>query len=237
MIRPVFREACPVRSGVWSQPPRFRRVRTVDRRLLPGIPQELSGPTAWPLRTDDARGIPVRVPGLLLMLLVGAACFVAGRAEAFENQWHLGGALGIAKHARVDGVAPLVGVYGAYGLSDMFDLRLELGATRLHADGERVTYLSQALGGVTYKLDVIQLIPYGGVLVGASRGTHRLDDKAKDRFEPTVSLLFGLDYALSRATGLGLAVGLHAMPFEESGDATASVLTTVLLRAEHRFGW
>jgi hypothetical protein len=179
----------------------------------------------------------VRVPGSFLCLLVGAACLVSGRAEAFENQWHLGGGVGIAKHARVDGVAPLVGIHGAYGLSDMFDLRLELGATGLHADGERVTYLTQALAGVTYKLDVIQLIPYGGVLLGASRGTRLLDDKANDRFEPTVSLLFGLDYALSRATGLGLAVGLHAMPFEGSGSATDSILTTVLLRAEHRFGW
>src|SRR5690606_34041535 len=57
--------------------------------------------------------------------LTTIALFAASDAFAFEREWHLGGGVG-ASDFSAEGVGwgPELGVHGAYGLSDSFDLRL-----------------------------------------------------------------------------------------------------------------
>ncbi len=151
---------------------------------------------------------------------------------AFENQWHLGVGAGIANYDRGSSVAPAFGIHGAYGLSDSFDARLEL-INSWHSSDP----LGAALLGVTCKLDVIQLIPWGGLAVGGYYLGDGLSGKGRNSFEPGMAALFGLDYAWSREWGLSLALGLHMLPFAEDRTPVAVRATTALLRVEHRWGW
>jgi hypothetical protein len=163
---------------------------------------------------------------------VVTATLLAPNALAFENQWHLGGGLGVAKYDRRADWGPLVGVHGAYGLSDSFDARLEL-ASSLHSSEP----LGSALLGVTYKLDVIQLIPWGGLAVGGYYLGDALAGKRRSAFEPGGAIFLGLDYAWSRQWGLGLAFGSHFMPLAQDRSAMIPRYTTAILRIEHRWGW
>jgi hypothetical protein len=124
------------------------------------------------------------------------------------------------------------GLHGAYGLSDSFDARLEL-LNSWHSSDP----IGAALLGVTYKLDVIQLIPWGGLAFGGYYLSDALSGNGRNRLEPGMAALFGLDYAWSREWGLSLAFGLHMLPFAEDRTAVALRYTTAMLRLEHRWGW
>jgi hypothetical protein len=167
----------------------------------------------------------------------------AGSARAIERQWRLGGGLGFATLPRTDyGLGPALGLHGAYGLSDMFDAHAEL-ETSLHwmspgegLDDERLALSSLGLG-VSYKLDIIEWVPYFGLLGGY---THTWDnvlaaegDPPFGRDELTLSAMLGVDYALRRDLGLGLALRYHLFA-SNFGDPQ---YLSVLVRAEHRFGW
>lgn len=161
-----------------------------------------------------------------------ATHFVGTQALAFENQWHLGAGLGIAAYDRVKSVAPAIGIHGAYGLSDSFDARLEL-TNSWHASAP----LSSALLGVTYKLDVISVIPWGGLAFGGYYLGDALSGSGREKIEPGMAGLVGVDYAWSRQWGMSLAIGMHLLPFAEDRSALALRYTTTMLRIEHRWGW
>ena len=159
-------------------------------------------------------------------------------AHAFDKQTYLGGGFGASNYDRGKTVGPIANVYAAYGISDAFDARLDLTSTWLKpvASQER-RFLSSALLACTYKLDVIQWIPWGGVGIGVHHLGGELAGPKRNSFEPGLSLLFGLDYAWSRAYGLSLAFGLHTMPFTQDSNPIALRFTTSILRFERRFGW
>jgi hypothetical protein len=158
-------------------------------------------------------------------------CFVLllGRhAGAFERQWHLGGGLGAAtaNHYRL---GPAANAYAAYGLSDVFDVRLELAASQNATSQRGDPFLYGAKAALAYKIDVIQWIPYlalAGGYLGASRPVRPL---AKG--QPTAGFVAGLDYAVSRSFGLGLALSydyaFHPGAYYANG----------FLRAEYTFGF
>lgn len=152
-------------------------------------------------------------------------------AWAFENQWHLGAGLGVGNYDRAT-VGPALGLHGAYGLSDSFDARLEL-LNSWHSSKP----IAAALLGITYKLDVIQLIPWGGLAFGGYYLSDAWAGKGRNNFEPGMAALVGLDYAWSREWGLSLAFGLHMLPFAEDRTPVALRYTTSMLRLEHRWGW
>jgi hypothetical protein len=158
---------------------------------------------------------------------VGVVVFAAPSAGAFERQWHFGGGLGVA--APSDGYAegPAFGVHGAYGLSDVFDARLELQASR-NAAGELPVWFYGARLGLAYKLDVIQWIPYAG----ASLGGFALAGNERALVKPSAGAFVGLDYAVSRNFGVGV-FGAGDYVFVDSGVTMLSLL----VRAEYRFGW
>ena len=176
-------------------------------------------------------GIIVRQAFAISLILSIAVSAVPRTSTAFENQWHLGVGAGLANYDR-GSVAPSLGLHGAYGMSDSFDARLELLGS-LHGTDP----IAAGLVGITYKLDVIQLIPWGGLAAGAYYLGDRWSGEGRNRFEPGGAVLLGLDYAWSRKWGLSLAFGLHMMPFAEDRTPVALRYTTSMLRIEHRWGW
>jgi hypothetical protein len=167
---------------------------------------------------------PWVLPALLLL--------AARPAAAFENQWHLGAGLGFAGYDRGTPFGPAVGLHGAYGLSDSFDARLEL-MNSWHSAAP----LASALAGVTYKLDVISLIPWGGLAFGGYYLSDTLAGRGRNNVEPGAAFLFGLDYAWARQWGLSFAMGLHVLPFADDRTPMALRYTSAMLRLEHRWGW
>jgi hypothetical protein len=163
--------------------------------------------------------------GVLGTLLVGT------RAQAFERQWHFGAGGGIASPGDGYALGPAVGVHAAYGLSDVFDARLELLLSQ-HAAANPTLPADRFYGGklgVAYKLDVIQWIPYFGVSVGF---LGVVEPRAPYRgAQATIGLVGGLDYALGRNLGVGI---VGTVDYVLGPTAT---MTAGLLRAEYRFGW
>ncbi len=177
----------------------------------------------------------MRVKAFCLFLSLVGASTVALPAHAFENQWHFGGGLGAGQHTRFSTLGPALGAHAAYGLSDMFDLRLELRSARFHPEAERVVWLHTGELGITYKLDLIQLIPFVGLAVGGTASSRAVADS--ERWLPVTSVLFGADYALDRQIGLGLLLFMDMHPTEPKHDAFDLTMTHALLRGEYRFGW
>ena len=174
-------------------------------------------------------------------------------AQAFERQWHLGGGLGLGGFGKVEGSSvplsgeglklPMVGAHAGYGISDVFDVRLELtwGLHSLDGSPEVVdpeleqTHVVSAATGLAYKLDVIEWIPYLGLLVGYY-GYCGGPALGSDGLEPGggsdlgASLILGLDHALSRDVAVGVQLRYHRLLAGED-------YFTAQLRVEHTWGF
>jgi hypothetical protein len=181
---------------------------------------------------------PVRYPQWFAALSCAAVLSIGAEARAFDGQVALGGGLGLARYDEAKSVGPLASVYGVYGVSDCFDARLELSSAflRPEASADRA-FLSSAVGYFTYKLDVIQWIPWGGFGVGAYQLGHELSGPKRDAFELGGGPILGFDYAWTRHDGLSLAVAFHVLPFTEDDTFDKFSITTAALRYEHRWGW
>jgi len=179
----------------------------------------------------------LRLPALALSCSVAfLATSLASDALAFERQWHFGGGAGVALGLPTLDLGPALGAHAAYGLSDVFDVRLELSGSR-HAIPATTNlvkpepaYSSVYTGkiGIAYKLDVIQWIPYLGVTAGALGATGLV---GYEHVRMSLGLVGGLDYALTRSFGLGIAGTADYVLTQPSTHAV------FLLRAEYRFGW
>ena len=148
-------------------------------------------------------------------------------AHAFEKQWHLGGGLGGAV-ANGHSAGPALSLYGAYGISDVFDVRLEALGSHHDALGDASLFYAGKLA-LAYKVDVIEWIPYAGVGAGFLGVTS--PGASFRSFQPTVGGIAGLDYAVSREFGMGLAV------LADYGFRARATYGALFLRAEYRFGW
>lgn len=167
--------------------------------------------------------------GALLATALGAA---AAPAQAFERQWHLGGAVGVSNGNGLE-TSPAFGVYAAYGLSDVFDARLELTARGYGLANEQDPHQLSAMVGLVYKLDVLRWVPWGGVYAGYQgfEAAPREGSVFKQH-DAALGLGVGLDYAFSRSFGAG--VSLRFDDALSNGDAATF---DALLRAEYRWGW
>jgi len=158
--------------------------------------------------------------------------------RAYEEQWHFGGGIGAAKFFDSDiGTAPMLGVHAAYDVSDMFDLRLELGAAEHEFVASRKTRLYSAAVGAVYKLDVLEWVPYFGILGGYyafSGGPWPAHLKER---ELGVSIPLGLDYTFSRSFGVGAQISYHGFQSDPLGGVGDAPYFTALVRAEYRLGW
>lgn len=184
----------------------------------------------------------MRSAGSLALLVALGALLTASPAGAFERQWHLGGGLGLG--AFTDAAArpgPVLGLHGAYGLSDTFDLRLAvLGAGYRLEDSAGEPHgrsLAAVTAGLAYKLDVIAWVPYAGLQVGYYRLGSALRPGVLAANEAGFSVDLGLDYAVRRHLGVGVELRYHGFlsdPLRSLGEAP---WFTGLLRAEYRWGW
>jgi hypothetical protein len=156
----------------------------------------------------------------------------AGSARAFERQWHVGAAAGVS-NAQTYSLSPAVGLYGAYGLSDVFDARLELTLRGYELTDAQNASAAAAMLGIAYKIDVIRWVPWVG-LFGGYLGALKEPpaDAPFPRHGGAVGVGLGMDYALTRKLGFGLTLRYDQV----LSDADGRVFDA-LLRAEYRWGF
>ena len=154
-----------------------------------------------------------------------------GAAIAAEQEWHLGGRAGAGFLSGV-GAGPAFGVHGAYGLNDMFDVALELNESH-HFGGQNGSDVLSASGGLSYKIDVFEWIPYVTVLGGYYAYLGQPGSHGEHGSEFGGSIQIGLDYLVTRELALGADVRFHA----SFVDGLNWPLITTTLGAEYRWGW
>jgi Outer membrane protein beta-barrel domain len=177
--------------------------------------------------------------GLVFSFALLAASFVSNRAHAFEREWHTGGGLGFTAYPHYYSLGPSLGLNAGYGISDVFDLKLELLGSyhgyspSAHSPTEHAEPYSAAFG-LSYKLDVLQWIPYAALLVGYQHIAGRLPvGEPLRRDDALAALVLGLDYAMTRNFGLGASLRSDTLLSSPSrGEAV-----TMLLRAEYHWGF
>ena len=180
-----------------------------------------------------------------LWLKLGAAVlpiwlFHARDASAFERQWHVGFDAGYAVVFE-NGVSGYGGGgHAAYGLSDSFNIMVELAGTRHPGAGvtvgsgetQRVLSMETVLSGaagMAYTIDVARVVPYVGLLAGA----YRLGDVSQS-LSPGGQLALGLDYQLERNWAVGAQLRMHTILTQEAG---AVAYATTFLRLEYLWGF
>jgi len=179
----------------------------------------------------------LRPSRLVLAGLVLGASLLTARAHAFERQWHLGGGLGAGFFSDGDTSAgPALGLHAAYGLSDMFDLKVE-GLAAMHSHQEESFQLLSGSAGLAYKLDVIQWIPYAGIQVGYYHLTGDVLPGNLSGHELGLSVDLGLDYAVSRSLGMGVQLRYHGFMNDPISSMADAPYFCALLRAEYRWGY
>lgn len=167
----------------------------------------------------------------LAVLASLGATLLATPAHAFERQWHLGGGAGVVWPPAAYSLGPALSAHAAYGLSDVFDLRLEVLASRHGRDGWPSASLLSGAGGIAYKLDIIEWVPYAGLMAGYAWSDPDLPAAEGPHRAPLLGLLVGVDYGFSRSFGLGVAVREDLLLTSGRSQGAA------LLRAEYRWGW
>ena len=173
-----------------------------------------------------------------------AIASLSSPAGAVERENHLGldagGSLLVVGDKSTNDLGGSVGAHYSYGLNDTFNLMIEgsfsLVALDQTADSKKTpqtypAWLANADVGIAYVLDVLQWVPYAGLLVGAydlSGGTI-----PGMKFLPGAAIALGLDYRLSPSLSVGVAARQHFV----SDTSTYPSFTQVLLRVDYTWGW
>ncbi|AUX41471.1 hypothetical protein SOCE26_028840 [Sorangium cellulosum] len=167
-----------------------------------------------------------------------AALLAPSRADAFERQWHAGASIGYAMLAD-SGTYPGIGgsLHLSYGLTDAFNALVELN-TASHPGGDFMFLGASA--GAAYVIDILQWVPYVGLMTGAYDGVRLAPCGAygePDCHNPQfgVSVPFGIDYAFSRDFAAGFA-GKYTLLLPGEGEGPGSYLTA-FVRAEFLWGY
>lgn len=175
----------------------------------------------------------MRLPAVAVGVGALLGCWVsAGSAAAFEREWHVGAAAGVSDGTGLS-LSPALGAYAAYGLSDVFDVRLEATARGYQlGSGDNPSALNVA-AGLAYKLDVLRWIPWAAVYVGYTAFLEQPGPALTfQQHDAALGLGLGLDYAFSRQLGLGVT-----LRFDDALSSTDDESFDGLLRAEYRWGW
>jgi hypothetical protein len=172
---------------------------------------------------------------------VSALLLVAVPAGAVERQWHAGVGLGAAAVSGARGSSPMAELFGAYGLNDMFDARLELaGSTQdftAQGEPEDRTQIYSALAGLRYNLDVIEWVPHFGVVLGYYRFSAGPLPEHRARNELGFAAELGLDYLFSREVGAGLMLAYHGFLLDPPASLGNTPMVSALISVERRWGW
>ena len=150
-------------------------------------------------------------------------------AHAVDGEWHAGARLGIAT-LKGSSLGPAADVHGAYELSDLFDIVVDIAGSR-HG-GPSGTDVLSASGGLAYKIDVFQWIPYVSVLGGYYRFEGMPGPNRDNGGQAGGSVHAGLDYLPMRQLAFGADFGWHTV-----FHGLTFPHFTALVGAEYRFGW
>jgi hypothetical protein len=161
-------------------------------------------------------------------------------ASAFERQWHAGLDFGYAvggfPEAAVSGFGG--GTHLTYGVSDAFNLRLQLDLSAFDLPDPRTSALIwNAQGGAEYVFDVLEWVWYAGLLVGgadvATQGTEEVE--GTDVPVMTIDPLIGLGYQFNRYFSLGAEIRYRLTLFGDDTTPTNNLL--VHTRVEVMWGY
>lgn len=172
-------------------------------------------------------------------MVVGSLVLAAsGQAEGFERQWHAGVGAGLAGVTWNDEVRSGLGggLHLAYGLTDSYNLMIELGASTHDLATDPAVessplLVSHGAVGAAYTLDIISWVPYMGLLVGGYRFTGAELEEAEHRLGFQGAL--GMDYRPSRDWAVGLQLRYHTF----SEEPLQTHYMTSFARFELLWGW
>jgi hypothetical protein len=178
-------------------------------------------------------------------LAAAAVCVSPREARAIERQHHFGldPSLSILKVDDKSSVSTGfgIGAHYTYGLSDQFNLMAELNVSRVAANQQqdhpdsphtRPANIAHGLVGLGYVIDVLQWVPYFGVLAGGYHLSGGTLDSALVVFGGAAEV--GLDYQLSRQWAVGVSGQQHFLLTKMS---TYPSYTNVILRFEYMWGY
>lgn len=185
---------------------------------------------------------------LVALVSVAVACMLWASpraAHAIERQHHIGldptlAMLKVDDKSTVS-VGAGLGLHYTYGINDQFNFMAEMNVSRVAANQQqddatsphtRPADVAHASAGVGYVIDVLQFVPYIGLLLGGYRLSGGTLDNAL--LLPGAELAVGLDYQLSRHWAVGLAGRQHLLFTKAS---TYPSYTTVMLRFEYMWGF
>lgn len=173
--------------------------------------------------------------------------FATRTAAAVERQHHLGLGTGVTLLGAAESPVSLGGAVGAfytYGLTDQFNLLVE-GSFALQSVSDsprsdkdpsipkvRPRFVGGGGAGLAYVLDVLQWVPYGGVLFGVN--TFHGGTLDKSVVSPDAVLALGLDYQFGRRVTLGGAFRQH---FALTQMSTYPSYTQIFLKLEYTWGY
>ena len=180
----------------------------------------------------------------LAVALAVTATTIAAPAAAVEHEHHagvdVGGAVLVVNGKSSADVGGSFGAHYAYGLSDAFNLMAE-GAASVVALGDQSnggtapntypTWVGNADVGVSYVLDVLQFVPYGGLMAGGyvlGGGT-----LGGVRVLPGFALALGFDWRVSRKIAIGFSFRQHMV----TDVGTYPSFTQFFARVEYTWGW
>lgn len=182
-------------------------------------------------------GEPARARVAVALTIASSALLWCADGAALEREWHVGASFGFADFVDVEeqSTALVLGGYGAYGLSDMFDVNLELMASGHELVPGETTRVYSAAAGMTYKVDVIEWVPYIGALLGwyAFDGAAPEGETSKAGF----SLTAGINYYFDRHWGAGAQVRYHGYLDDPPTSLGRGSYFTGVARAEYRWGF
>lgn len=160
-----------------------------------------------------------------------AAVLLPSPALAYERQWHAGLEAGYLGGFRGLGHGAGLGVDLGYGVRDWLDLTGTLGAS-YHPSSRSL--IPSATVGARLAFDVLQVVPYVGVEIGAA-GAFTTSGCAGSCAAPAFDLAapFGLDYQLSRSFTIGAAGRFQLLVLR--GGATP--MLGAFVRAAYTWGY
>lgn len=175
-------------------------------------------------------------------VVVASTVAMAAPALAVEREQRvgvdLGGAMLVPQGNGTPEIGGSAGAHWAYGLTDAFNLMAE-GAWSLVSLGTRAAgsprtlpaWIANADVGVAYVLDVLQWVPYAGLLFGGYAFAGGTIDGAK--LLPGAAIALGLDYRIRPHFTVGVAVRQHFV----SETNTYPSFTQAFARLEYTWGW
>jgi hypothetical protein len=171
---------------------------------------------------------------------LAAIALTPARADAAEGLKSVGVQAGFSGVTGSEGQFGGYGgaVAGTFGLGDTFALigNASFTSNQVTATGGRSLVASQAIG-LRYALDVIQFVPYVGVLAASYELTG--GGLATPQYKFGAQIALGVDYLVSRKWLVGLELRTHALPNDilSSPSNPTPFYMTSFVKLEYVWGW